>query len=71
MAKTDWVNGDELTATAMNSLGAEVNAKAAQGEKGDKGDTGETGPQGPAGADGADLSDELAALTTRVEALEG
>lgn len=51
MAKTDWADGDALTAVAMNDLGTEVNAKAA---KGDKGDPGERGERGPAGADGAD-----------------
>lgn len=28
MAKTDWANGDKLTAEAMNTLGAEVGGKA-------------------------------------------
>lgn len=58
MAKTDWANGDELTAAEMNALGTEVNAKAAKGDKGDPGEP------------GADLTAEVADHESRIAALE-
>lgn len=85
MAKTDWANGDELTAAEMNALGTEVNDKAAKGDKGDPGERGERGPAGADGADGArgekgdkgdpgepgaDLTAEVADHESRIAALE-
>lgn len=58
MAKTDWANGDELTAAEMNALGTEVNAKAAKGDKGDPGEP------------GADLTAEVDDHESRIAALE-
>lgn len=49
MAKNDWASGDKLTAEAMNTLGNEINAKAAKGDPGKDGTNGKDGGRGPAG----------------------
>lgn len=83
---TSWVNGSEpaINAANLNKLEAGVSEaheavanieltpgpEGPQGEKGDTGDTGPQGEKGDQGEPGADLTAELAALESRVAALE-
>ncbi|MEJ6358713.1 hypothetical protein WJM93_15505 [Lactiplantibacillus plantarum] len=66
--KTTWKHDDIITAEKLNHIEegiAEVDSKPSV-----PGPEGKQGPQGPAGKDGKDLTEELAALTSRVTALE-